>query len=64
MVLYQYIADSVIPHLLGITSRMNSVKKCEVGTAVDGYRDKCFNQDYSFNIDQRQITYMHYARAG
>ena len=30
MVLYQYIADSVSPHLLDITSRMNSVKKCEV----------------------------------
>ena len=30
MVLYQNIADSAIPHLLGITSRMNSGKKCEV----------------------------------
>ena len=30
MVLYQDIADSVIPHLLGITSRMNSGIKCEV----------------------------------
>ena len=37
-------------------------QKCEVGAAVDGYRDKCFNQDYSFNIDQWEITYMRVLR--